>query len=613
MPFDEISQKWTEGYAVRKGIPILPGIRVEQGEHAVTQEGIDIGTHNVLQCVVLHGYCPKTKRHGLIHIDGHTEISSAKIFFEKLGGDNIRLKVFGANSPDSSGLNDSIQNLHKTRLLLQDKQIKSLLKNQDIDSIFLEKDNELQDFVVNSAGEATKAMPEGALGYGAALHSIQEVRRQDRYVGTYPIVEAYDRNDNTVYINERAILKLEAYKRGALETQKQERHHLDSTDYTQYDASIPILVKEWQNSIGLILEHSANKHLDKKKVEEILQKTPMYIGNGSLEKNSGIIREIKASKDIRDLKQTLRSQPTSVNTISNALKIAASYDKDLDIESVLTTLEQKTGLQKADILDKEYDATISAEDFNTALQQCSPKLESLMILNSQGGYSSEKHRYHSIDEALRAAKNLASELYKTLEEKISEHNQKIAELKIVPEKSEIEEAFRDTSGKDIYFKKPTRIDSVFHTRDINDLEDLDAFLHKFRNSESDHKSAEEYKERLYKKIYELVERRKDEMIITPESTYSRIQNKFLEQVESLPRFNSLTISVEAAKKVEIDKSHTEELGVFSATGISQKTLKEAKRAAAPAKDMMKPSSGDSRIPSSTPSTKGRGSDDLPDH
>ena len=97
-------------------------IRAEQGEYVFTNITDTIGTYNVHQCVVIYIRSEKQKKHGLAHVDGHTEIDSVKNFLCHFGLDNYQytpsnlsqfnITLMGAwKGAIMSGLNDAKRNL----------------------------------------------------------------------------------------------------------------------------------------------------------------------------------------------------------------------------------------------------------------------------------------------------------------------------------------------------------------------------------------------------------------------------------------------------------------------------------------------------------------------
>lgn len=112
------AHKWDRWYSKYFELKIFESkaIRVEQGEYAVVSHNTALGTYNVRQCVVL--YLATVDKHGMAHIDGHTEIKSLTIYLSDLGivrGSELpsHIKIIGAWSSDVMGLNDSEANIRK--------------------------------------------------------------------------------------------------------------------------------------------------------------------------------------------------------------------------------------------------------------------------------------------------------------------------------------------------------------------------------------------------------------------------------------------------------------------------------------------------------------------
>ncbi len=373
--YSDCARKWDEWYSSYYGLKRYQhkAVRVEQGEYAVVSLDIALGTYNVHQCVVL--YFATDKLHGLAHIDGHTEIKSLRFYLLDLGIDNNKnanfsyMKIIGAKSTNVMGLNDSEANINKVV-----KFLKGFFGEQgsyDIDSLASTRQY-LTDFVIEwSIDNSEPVVHDRTLALGdysrvQALHTIQEIKRKDGYLGTYPIARANDGHSNCVFLDERAIVKLHEY------LTPQDKCVLGGQNSSAFNAAIPVILYQWRECI---------KNLS----ENIRTSTPLFIGDGSIERNSEIF--------------TFGNQYSNSANINLVLEYCRSIDSDLKSDLVKQQLfakyKQNTVANDYDIFG--FDAAISAKSLISVILEYSHTLGKLLMLNSQGGCDLDNKFYKILD------------------------------------------------------------------------------------------------------------------------------------------------------------------------------------------------------------------------
>lgn len=356
---------WDEWYASRYELATYPGkaVRVEQGEYGVVNRDTALGTYNVRQCVVV--YLATKEMHGLAHIDGHTEIKSLKEYLDALGigRDQIlpHIKIIGARSKTVMGLNDSEANIRKvTSFLLE------FFGQSGIDiGTLVEARPELTDFVISGPGPEEihdRCLVRGEYNKEQALHTIQEIKRKDSYIGTYPIARANDGHSKCIFLDERAIVKLNEYLKNI---GKDKRDPRDTHNYQAFDTAIPVILEEWQ-------EYSEAKLL------HLSHCTPLFIGDGANELNQS----------------TLIPPPKYTNSanIDFVLQYCRSMDTDLSFQQVKGHLVGRDGVN----IDCEvfgFDAGITAKKLLKIISRCSIKLYKLLMLHPQGAYDLDQEPY----------------------------------------------------------------------------------------------------------------------------------------------------------------------------------------------------------------------------
>ncbi|MCA0254167.1 MAG: hypothetical protein LCH20_01610 [Proteobacteria bacterium] len=355
---------WDEWYARYYGLATYPGkaVRVEQGEYGVVNRDTALGTYNVRQCVVV--YLATEGMHGLVHIDGHTEIKSLKEYLDALGivRDQIlpHIKIIGARSKTIMGLNDSEANIRKVNSFLLE-----VFGQSGIDiGTLVEARPELTDFVISGPGPEEihdRCLVRGEYNKEQALHTIQEIKRKDSYIGTYPVARANDGHSKCIFLDERAIVKLNEYLKNP--EKDKVRDKFDIYNYQAFDAAIPVILEEWNQQLKLLsLSHC----------------TPLFIGDGANQLNQS----------------TLIPPPKYTNSanIDFVLQYCRSMDTDLSFHQVKGHLVGQDGVN----IDCEvfgFDAGITAKKLLKIISRCSIKLYKLLMLHPQGAYDLDQEPY----------------------------------------------------------------------------------------------------------------------------------------------------------------------------------------------------------------------------
>ncbi len=335
-------------------------VRVEQGEYGVVNRDTALGTYNVRQCVVV--YLATEGMHGLAHIDGHTEIKSLEEYLDALGIGRgqipLDIKIIGARSKTIMGLNDSEANIRKATSFLQEFFGQS---GVNIGTLIDER-LELIDFVITGPEKIhNRSLVPGEYGKEQALHTIQEIKRKNSYSGTYPIARANDGYSKCIFLDERAIVKLNEYLKNP--EKDKIRDKFDTYNYQAFDAAIPVILEEWNQQLKLLsLSHC----------------TPLFIGDGANQLNQS----------------TLIPPPKYTNSanIDFVLQYCRSMDTDLSFQQVKGHLVGRDGVN----IDCEvfgFDAGITAKKLLKIISRCSIKLYKLLMLHPQGAYDLDQEPY----------------------------------------------------------------------------------------------------------------------------------------------------------------------------------------------------------------------------
>lgn len=400
------ARKWDEWYAALYGLQIYQSaaVRVEQGEYGVVSKEKALGTYNVRQCVVL--YLANEKMHGLAHIDGHTEIKSLNRYFDDL---NIQrgqvphgIKIIGARSTTTMGLNDSNANIAKVTSFLQE-----FFKGSGIDiSNISQERQEIVDFVIDGSGTFyERYLVRGEYSKEQALHTIQEIKRKDGYLGSYPIARANDGSNQCVFLDERAIVKLNEYLKNVAKDKP--RDPMDIYNYEAFDAAIPVILEEWENNV---------LHLN------CTRSTPLFIGDHATNQRGLIDCQKYANSANIDL----------------VLGYCSTVDNELNIQQVKNCLVGQNGVG-IDCGIFAFDAVVNAKKLLETVSVRSSKLKKLLMLNAQGACDLDQKpcTISTIKEVLGQEElNSLEEIIATLNNKdtmlglnkltIEEHNEQIS-------------------------------------------------------------------------------------------------------------------------------------------------------------------------------------------
>jgi hypothetical protein len=544
---DEYS--WSSGYAASRGVVERPdAIRVEQGEYAVTSASSSIGvvgTYNVEQCRVVYAVNPNTSLHGIAHVDGHTEVSSLGKFFEELSGNksDIKITLLGSTSRTISGLNNSRNNIAKVDDYLRYAGFKA-------DQIYSEETRHLKDFVIDASG----TISEGIATHGVEdrpLSVLPEVKRQGGWLGTYSLSRATDAIDSTILLDQRAIVQLKEYERNPEKDRAEGiRDPRDTTDYRLYDESIPKVIDLWNASVDEIMEMNSNSKIDPAELREMIKSTPIHIGEGSDTKNTPVVDIMNSSATLEELQTRLLSQTQNTSTILDAIKIAKRFDHELDEAKILSDItksyndEHGTRLTPQQISNKSYGAEIRIETFNDILSENSPTLKALMILNSQGGYSSSTRKAYSLKEAFEAADIFHKQ--DVLHRAIDTFNES---LSIKPSEDDIKQAFDFGVAKlklTINSKDQQRL--AINLQRISTEDNLRDNIERILPKTITDKKG--LLDEICNKLDKIVS---EEVLKTKKSIkYNAVQSEFLEEAE-IPVFSDLTISEELAKRNDVSR------------------------------------------------------------
>lgn len=381
------STTYTTSYSIEKKV----ALRVEQGEYVITDIANPIGTYNVHQCAVIYIRDTQKELHGLAHIDGHTEIESVAVFLEKFFQSDEskfylskiffnypKVSIIGALSNEMKiGLNDPDFNFAKTKWLLDYKKIE-----------YTRVPDKLTDFIVDETGGFIKGFPVGIDNRCTILHTVQQLKRKDAYMGTYPIIKGCDANNIPVYLDERALLKLREYKQNIQQAQEKVSIGIELPDGGMNELLtigfeyISSLKNEAIKKIEKCAENDARHNQKDYKVELQAINIPLIIPEDiRCTQNKDLLNAIISNINwVEDA--LIMNLENSNGAVQQAIKIARKYDLSLTNNCLLEKLKENHSFGINDLKYKRYDADITVRDFNNGLEKCASFLYPLIILTS---------------------------------------------------------------------------------------------------------------------------------------------------------------------------------------------------------------------------------------
>lgn len=385
----------------------MGALRAEQGEYIIASLNDTIGTYNVHQCVVI--YIRGSSKHGLAHIDGHVEIGSVdqflNIFFldarQQCGIDwqapcetymLPEVKVIGALGTETkTGLNDAELNLEKTLWLLNNKKIQ-----------YIRVEDKHNDFIFNSTGHIIDEFPTGIYDECSALHGLQQLKRKDDYMGTYPIIRGCDGLNFSIYLDDRAIFQLNKYD--------------NHTQVNKNNPSIMRLGIDLETSFYPIMEYISfqrnasltNLMLCANASIRDLRDFPLIIPESSVcTANQYLLSKVVSG-------QRWQVDPAIVNidgskgTVTQALEIVTKYDHKFNKLCLLGKIEEKYNCSYGQLQYMRYDARISVTDFITILGECKSTLYPLILLTSVEEVSFKTYEFNN-HKALSVSSSIGSD------------------------------------------------------------------------------------------------------------------------------------------------------------------------------------------------------------
>jgi hypothetical protein len=384
-------------------------LRVEQGEYitaginqsiGIASRITEIGTYNLQQCVGI--YINDGKKHGLAHIDGHTEISSLNEFCNDFNRNDLTIKLFGARSLAGTGLNDPQYNLERVTSFL-----KSTYPGLDIDDLEKTRDQNLKDFIIDGNGQIQNhTLAEGFLdehdaGEKRALHAIHELRRKYGWQGTYPLIKGNDHTDTPIYLDEAALIKLKTLTNNPSQDITGNLS-LDPVSH-EFNEAVKIIYNAWSSEVKRLSSFKEeNEALKETDITTLLENMPLHIGLGveNSQINTSIANAIKTSESLESLGKALLEITTGTHqfsTINDALNTLAKHDSKLNKEAFLAKLtetynsQHHSSLTIDQVANKQYGGEITIRDFMLCISKHSSQLGNWGIINSQGGH------YNDID------------------------------------------------------------------------------------------------------------------------------------------------------------------------------------------------------------------------
>jgi hypothetical protein len=360
----EIFKRSDDLYSARLSLNTVNALRVEQGEYVIAPSKYALGTYNVQQCVVLYVRTHDNKKHGLAHIDGHTEINSVNAFITSFNSDNAQplnvTMLGGYKDSMESGFNIPSNNINKVMHFLK---LHNLSYN-----IITEK---FHDFIFDQNGHLIKGISKGEYNECRALHILQAVKRKNIYMGAYPIIPGctIEPNDE-VYLDQRSTNFLRNFD-------------IDTFSSSGFGSLPPVTDEEFIESVTKLREYRLNA------VNEFLKRNTYY--------NLSLFEEIPIS--ITYLNQTHHSNDRLINispslwledsyimnkensraTIGTAIDLAKRYDKKLDSDCIVNILATSYKISKKSVLLQQFDAQVSAKQFFENFKLCGSFLYSSII------------------------------------------------------------------------------------------------------------------------------------------------------------------------------------------------------------------------------------------
>ncbi|RZI47439.1 hypothetical protein EDM53_02065 [Rickettsiales endosymbiont of Peranema trichophorum] len=585
--FKELARKADDSYAASEQLPVIEGaLRVEQGEYVVTKLSNPIGTHNLQQCVAI--YVKGKDLHGLAHVDGHVEVSSLDSFFNKFDQhEKLEVKIFGATSVNSSNLDNSGINLAKVTRYLESRQD---LFTEDVAQIIGSRDTQYKHPMFYSDGTITNALASGFLkeeeGDLRALHSIQEVRRHNRYGGTYGIIEGNNLVPQPIYLDELALSQLKSYK---IDPEQDYADRDKNGERYDYDKAVPYILDTWQKEVLRLSQVKPSFDVNPDTLFRLIESTPLYIGPKCAQENQLIEKALTEASDIQDLQSKLlfiatKHTPTSID---QALRVAAQYDPTIDQTAFIKhltswyNLNHEFHLTEEQIRKKQYGGEITTWDFLNCLESHSKELHSWMVLNNQGGYYIDSGTREPLPYKISDAKQAFDMLgfdNSIIDEIVQRDNgPKNADIKINEEgKFSQDDLLRALEASLKNVKRKDRATIKRLVRDFKDeYVDLQDVYNKLQHSKISAETLNglmaDVKQNLQHKINE-----KKYNLITDDSNYYSIRAEVFERLPHNKFFSDLTISVDRAQGIinhdrqlhVIDQgAHSSTLSIASSTTL----------------------------------------------
>lgn len=571
--FMEIAEAQDQFYAEKNGTKInQTALRVEQGEYIITEKkqsiGIaanstEIGTYNLQQCVSI--YLKDKTKHGLAHIDGHTEISYLNEFCKNFDGENLTITIFGARSLAGFGLNDPEYNLDRVTDFL-----KFAYPDLKIDDLVKARDKNLQDFTIDENGIVHDKTLAGGVSdkpnswENRALHSIHELRRKNRWQGTYPLIKGNDHTDTPIYLDETVLVKLENF--GNNPSHNPEENNTFNPVSHEFDKAVTIIAEKWNSEVERLSNlKNKNEALREADITSLIKKTPLNIGLGAehSELNIRIAEAIMRSQNIESLNNDLleiTSDTHQFSTIADALEVLMEHDQQINKQAFLKEIadnyngRNNSNLTKDQVASKQYGGEITIRDFMLCVSHHSKKLGYLSIIYSQGGYYNDRDLQPQPYTIADAKEALSLLRFEGMIDQICEaHNLQLKEeitalQNVIIDSSNLRKAVDTEYGQHQNYNKICAAINRLGNDTVN-LNDLPNFgiLQKY--------IPENFKEAIQNHINTNMIPEKQHRFINDESGYNLIQSDVLSILdESYPKFNEFTISRGLASKKRKDNT-----------------------------------------------------------
>lgn len=515
------------------------------------------------QCVGI--YLKDKTKHGLAHIDGHTEISYLNEFCKNFDRENLTITIFGARSLAGFGLNDPEYNLDRVRNFL-----KFAYPDLEIEALAEARDKNLQDFIIDGNGELHEKTLAGGVSdkpsswENRALHSIHELRRKNGWQGTYPLIKGNDHTDTPIYLDEAVLVKLENFGKNPSHNPI-ENYSFNPASH-EFDKAVTIITEKWNSEITR-LSHLKNKNeaLRETDITSLLKKTPLNIGLGAerSELNTEIAEAIIRSQSLESLNSTLleiTADTHQFSTIADALEVLMKHDQQINKEAFFAEIaniynsRNTPNLTKDQVADKQYGGEISIRDFMICVSHHSPQLGHLAIINSQSGYYNDRDlqpQPYTIADAKEALSSLGFE--SIIDEICNDRNLQLQE-EITSLKNGIVDSSNLRKAVDKEYGQHEKYNQICTA--INQLEIKKIDLNKLIDFGKYKRSLpEDFKEVIQNYINNNMIPEKQDRLINDESGYNLIQSDVLSILgESYPKFNEFTISRGLASKKRRDNT-----------------------------------------------------------